>query len=304
MTMVTVVVTAYNVERQINQCLNSIMNQTMQDFEVVVVDDASTDNTAQVLGAWSDPRIKVLRHDENFGPAQARNTGLHIAVGDWVAIIDGDDWVDPQYLFRLHQYAQTCQAQVVQSDITLVDECQPANSRRARWSEWNPSLKPLMERKVSLQDIIEREASVYQPFVSRQFLVDHGIYYDRSLRYAEDWVFLMDCAYYGATIRLLDDPLYFYRIGQTTSLTSDSLSVYRWQAWAAQQYLAFSRPNLTKKQRRALGKRLRQQRLLWFVRKSLDVVVPVRSWRTSSLDAYHTLSRKIASARQRMGGIK
>ena len=90
---VSVILTAYNEEKYIRKAIESVINQTLEDIELIVVNDGSTDNTENIINEFSDKRIKVLSH-ENIGPGASRNMAMEIAQGEYVAFIDGDDWFD------------------------------------------------------------------------------------------------------------------------------------------------------------------------------------------------------------------
>lgn len=97
--LVSVVIPAYNAERTIRTTLISVLRQTASDFEVIVVDDGSTDGTSEIAGSLGDPRVRVL-HQRNAGHASARNTGIADAHGKYVAVVDADDVWLPQKLER------------------------------------------------------------------------------------------------------------------------------------------------------------------------------------------------------------
>jgi len=88
---VSVIIPTYNRAHLVRRAIRSVLNQTYQDFEVIVVDDCSTDNTAEVLKEFKDNRIKYIRHKVNRGVAAARNTGIKVAEGSYVALLDSDD---------------------------------------------------------------------------------------------------------------------------------------------------------------------------------------------------------------------
>ncbi|MBT8423090.1 MAG: glycosyltransferase family 2 protein [Gammaproteobacteria bacterium] len=100
MPLVSVVIPAYNRAHTLVRALDSVIAQTLQDFEIVVVDDASTDNTAEVIRDYSDERIRYLRHDSNQFAAAARNTGIAAATGRYIAFLDSDDAWFPEKLER------------------------------------------------------------------------------------------------------------------------------------------------------------------------------------------------------------
>ena len=95
---VSVVIPTYNRERLIGRSIKSVLNQTYQNFEIVIVDDSSTDNTKEVVKSFNDERIRYVRHEENKGEAAARNTGIKIAKGQYIASQDSDDEWLPEKL--------------------------------------------------------------------------------------------------------------------------------------------------------------------------------------------------------------
>jgi glycosyltransferase involved in cell wall biosynthesis len=97
----SVLVTAYNRAEQAERCVRSCMQQNFQDFEVVVVDDASTDDTVAVLNALDEPRLRIVRHERNRGISPARATAVEHARGDWVVVVDSDWDLFPYSLERL-----------------------------------------------------------------------------------------------------------------------------------------------------------------------------------------------------------
>lgn len=110
---ISVVVAVYNVEEYIKRCVSSIQNQTYKKLEIILVDDGSTDNCPDILDEMqrNDDRIKVI-HKINGGLSDARNAGTGIATGDYIAYVDGDDWIDPQMyevmLSQIEQYQADC----------------------------------------------------------------------------------------------------------------------------------------------------------------------------------------------------
>lgn len=95
--MLSVVIPLYNKQNAITETVQSILNQTVSDFEIVVVDDGSTDNSLAVVQAIKDERIRVI-HKANGGVSSARNVGIKAAKGQYVALLDGDDYWDPTFL--------------------------------------------------------------------------------------------------------------------------------------------------------------------------------------------------------------
>lgn len=117
--MISVIVPVYNSELFVERCINSILAQTYSNFELILVDDGSTDHSLDVLKEYErrDPRITVIEQ-ENSGPGLARNTGIEHATGDYIVFVDSDDIVKPDYFEKLSKE----NADIVYIDVDRVDE--------------------------------------------------------------------------------------------------------------------------------------------------------------------------------------
>ena len=95
--MISVVIPVYNVENYLHVCINSVLKQTYQDFEIICIEDGSTDSSLEILEYFSnkDSRIQIIRNDSNKGPGYSRNRGLDVAKGKYISFLDGDDWISP-----------------------------------------------------------------------------------------------------------------------------------------------------------------------------------------------------------------
>ena len=96
MDVISVIVPIYNTEKYLAKCLDSLINQTFQSLEIILIDDGSIDNSGKICDeyALNDDRIKVI-HKENGGVSSARNAGLDLATGSYIAFVDPDDYIDP-----------------------------------------------------------------------------------------------------------------------------------------------------------------------------------------------------------------
>ena len=94
--LISVIVTAYNIEKYLPRCMDSLLKQTYENLEIILVDDGSTDKTPEICDAYDakSNKIKVI-HKENGGPSAARNAGLSIASGAFIGYVDGDDYIEP-----------------------------------------------------------------------------------------------------------------------------------------------------------------------------------------------------------------
>ena len=123
MERISVIVPIYKVEAYLDRCIQSIVAQTYQNMEIILVDDGSPDNCPAICDAWAekDSRIRVI-HQENGGLSDARNAGLEIATGEYIAFVDSDDSIHPDFLERLYQALTEQGADVAECAVNYVDE--------------------------------------------------------------------------------------------------------------------------------------------------------------------------------------
>ena len=105
--LISVIIPVYKAEKYLGRCMDSILAQSLSDYELILVDDGSPDQSGAICDAYAkqDGRVRVI-HQKNGGAAAARNTGLDAAAGEWIAFIDSDDWVHPDYLRLLYEAAR------------------------------------------------------------------------------------------------------------------------------------------------------------------------------------------------------
>ena len=118
MPTISVIVPVYRAEAFLRKCTDSILQQTYTDLEIILVDDGSPDNCPAMCDAWAerDSRIKVI-HKQNGGLSDARNAGLAIATGEYIAFVDSDDWVSKHYIKTLYEAASSVDADICECEI-------------------------------------------------------------------------------------------------------------------------------------------------------------------------------------------
>lgn len=119
---ISIIVPIFNVEQYLERCINSIIKQTFQDFELILVDDGSTDKCGKICDEYADTddRIHVI-HQNNGGLSDARNTGLRVSKGDYVVFVDSDDWVSEFFLENLLRVQSITNADIVECSIIRTD---------------------------------------------------------------------------------------------------------------------------------------------------------------------------------------
>ena len=111
---VSLLIAVYNTETYLERCLDSLLNQSLANIEIVAVNDGSTDQSPAILETYQkrDERIRVI-HQQNRGLGAVRNKGIEAARGEFIAFIDADDWVEPDYCLRMYEKAKADQADLV-----------------------------------------------------------------------------------------------------------------------------------------------------------------------------------------------
>ena len=208
---VSVVVPVYKVEKYIKKCVNSIINQTYKNLEIILVDDGSTDNSTKSCDDWAqkDKRVKVI-HKKNGGVSSARNLGMSVASGEWLCFIDSDDFVDQTYLEDF--------LKLPKSDLLIQGYVTEKNNTRI-------ALHQLQSQYKSLTDIIldaEHKQVLNSPCVklfSRKVVEDFCIRFDVNTSYGEDHLFTLAYLKHTTSVAVSTKMGYHQRI-----LSSESLS--------------------------------------------------------------------------------
>ncbi len=132
--LISIIVPIYRVEKYLDQCVESILNQTYKNIEIILVDDGSDDACPQMCDKYAniDSRIKVI-HKKNEGADGARKTGILAAQGKYIGYVDGDDWVEPQMFERLYKFAVDYKVDVVESGV--IDSCRDVHTSRVSYFE-------------------------------------------------------------------------------------------------------------------------------------------------------------------------
>ena len=203
--LISVIVPVYNVENYIDECLNSIRQQTYQHLEIIIVEDCSTDNSSQLLQAHlEDQRIKILQHEKNSGLSAARNTGIEAASGEYMMFVDSDDIVDSNLV-------NTCFVNALKSkaDVVLFTEKPFQNGHPVQ------KVPELQSRHDDYKALSEKEYFEYPHFAWLKF-IRAELMLNKNLRfpvnqYYEDWPFHWEMGFITSNIVAINHGYYHYR---------------------------------------------------------------------------------------------
>ncbi|MGQ0623874.1 MAG: glycosyltransferase [Sporichthyaceae bacterium] len=208
------IIPAYNAEAHVAAAIRSVLSQTYQDFEIVVVDDGSTDNTSSALADFGDAIVHVTQ--PNSGAAAARNTALRHASGELIALLDADDLWLPRRLERMVAYLdENPHVGFATSDAYLRHEDMPSTQTYYREVVYCRRLPANQSYSIVQYNFVFTMA-----VIRRRLLAEHGDF-DTGLQVAEDWDLWIRFILAGEQLGLVHEPLAYYRIRSSGLTISD-----------------------------------------------------------------------------------
>ena len=229
MCKVSIIVPVYNVMDYLNRCIDSLINQTLSDIEIILVDDGSTDNSPQMCDNWSklDQRIKVV-HKKNAGLGFARNTGLGMSSGEYVAFVDSDDYVDYNAFEILYNTAKNSNADAVYSYSFVrvkngIVNYPKITQKEDLVFEGNDTIKQIILRmfgsRTQKNNIPNLGFSVCKTLYKRKCIDDYSLRFVSEREYiSEDAIFQIDFLCHAN--KIVRKPIcYYYYCYNSSSLT-------------------------------------------------------------------------------------
>lgn len=208
---VSVVIPVYNGATVIERALGSVLDQTLPAHEIILVNDGSTDDTAQKLAQLEEDHstVRVLNLAENGGVSRARNRGNQIATGEWIALLDADDAYRPDRLERMIGAAQRAGADYVIDNLILHDFAAKVNYRKMFVANWE---KKTLDQKSYWENCRfgGPQYSILKPIVKRSFIEQSGLLYDEKCGNGQDLLYHGEALALGAKAIILSAPLYVY----------------------------------------------------------------------------------------------
>ena len=210
---ISVIVAAYNAERYIGRCLDSILAQTMSDFEVIVVNDGSTDGTPAILDEYAakDPRARVI-HKPNGGVASARQAGLDAAQGEYTIHADSDDWVEPEMLEEM--YAAAC---ANHSDMVFCDFYE-IHKDQIKYNSQRPESYDRLTIFGQTFNILS--GSLCNKLIKRTCFLDYQISFEQGVNYEEDKLVCLKILSHDIVVTYLEKAFYHYDLVQNSASLS------------------------------------------------------------------------------------
>jgi succinoglycan biosynthesis protein ExoO len=295
MTTVSVVIPARNAARWIKTAVSSVATQTLAACEVIVIDNASTDDTCAVVKQLqvTIPELILVRNPRDLGVGASRNIGIRRATGDWIALLDADDWFAPTRLRHLTELGERTGASMV------------ADNQFFTPGPDEPPLRTLIEPHGGQLEMIDVEAflrrdrivaignfGLLKPIFRREFLQRAGVLYDEdpAITIGEDSLFYISCLITGERILLTDEALYFYRRhppSLTYNVTTASVRIFNKKN---RELLARLRPEAGSSLAEAIDQALADQDDIMAYRELLDLL-RTRRWLAALLHLFASPGR-------------
>ena len=234
---ITIIVPCYNVEKYLDRCMNSIVNQTLEDLEIILVDDKSPDQTPLLCDVWAskDSRIKVIHKERNEGLGYARNTGLEVATGEYIAFVDSDDFVDLEMMDRLYSECVKHQLDCIFSEFNV--DNYPGFRIVTRPEKLYIGKEEIEELRLDIVGAeptyisgVKYHCSSCKGLYSSKVIRNYGILFYSEREYiSEDMLFNLDFLYHAEKVKIVPWQYYHYCLNNT------SLShIYRPDRWEKQ----------------------------------------------------------------------
>lgn len=221
--LVSIIVPVYNAEKNIGRCIESVLGQTYKDFELILMDDGSKDDSGKICDEYAakDARIRVV-HKENSGVSDTRNQGITLARGEYLQFIDSDDWITPDATGHFVRMAQEYRCDMVITDFYRVIG-ERVSSKGAIEKEG------LLSRDEYATYMMQKPADFYygvlwNKFFKRSIIEKYGISMDSSISWCEDFIFNLEYIRNISSVYVMKVPVYYY-VKTKGSLVSQGMSI-------------------------------------------------------------------------------
>lgn len=209
MTTISVIVPVYNAEKYLPHCIDSILAQTFTDFEVLLIDDGSTDNSGKICDEYAvkDSRIRVF-HKKNGGVSSARNLGIKEAHGDWITFIDSDDWIYPNLLNDYYKYFPNHADLYIQG---FIDSNKNKSVDKEQY--WKGNNLIIETDKLEKQLI----GFVWNKLFKSSIIKDHQLFFDEKITMIEDLLFVYHYMICSESVLNIPRTNYYYWRHETSA---------------------------------------------------------------------------------------
>ena len=236
----SVIIPVYNVESYLQASLDSVLNQTFEDWEAICVNDGSTDNSAAILEEYGqrDSRFKIINLP-NGGLSAARNTGVKAAAGDYVLFLDSDDWLESNALEKVSESLADEDMLCFSGRRFFEKEGRYHEADQLKPQEYTTGMDYYNENALAARDFAF--VCVVLRAYKREFLLSHDLWFKEGI-FHEDNLFTPFACYYAEKLKVINDCLYDYRVRANSITTTGNVKRLRDLLGTANTLAAFFLP--------------------------------------------------------------
>lgn len=219
---ISVIIPVYNVEKYLQKCLDSVINQTYKNLEIICINDGSPDNSGKILDEYAkkDSRIIVI-HQENAGVSAARNRGLEIVTGEYIAFVDSDDWLEPEcYELALNVLENDKEVDLVGYNADIINSRNDTNQDLQRNKNW--FTLPFVGKFELSQKIAIRMCGACWIYLFKASIIKNNKLKFSNYKFSEDFLFIFEYFAFVKNIYFLDKNLYNYNLAPYSAMTKYS----------------------------------------------------------------------------------
>lgn len=233
--LISVIVPVYNVEKYLNRCIDSILNQTFKQIEIILVNDGSTDNSPTICDEYCERYENIIViHKENNRVAAARNDGIKIATGKYISLVDSDDWIEPNMLEEMYNKAEEFQTDITMCDFKkagIESEYTVSQPIREGYYDRNMIETELFPCLIMFENIeFPPTISNWTCLFRREFLIENDLFYDEDVHYCEDSIFGSKAMYNANGFYYMKNK-YFYNYFYNPNSTTSTCNMKKWDSY-------------------------------------------------------------------------
>lgn len=228
---VSIIIPIYNVEQYLRRCVDSVLQQTLENIEIILVDDGSPDNCPLICDQYKaqDNRVKVV-HKKNGGLSSARNAGLKIATGEYILFLDSDDWIEPETAEELVSIAEKYRVDFVRFRPMYAGWPNHSDGELCDFGTEKGMREGIYQRSDMIEEIYPRlfatpeltlgvVVAAWRSLYGHAFLKENNILFDEEIRYSEDTIFSAKVVVAAQSFFYLDGPRYYHYFYNHKSIT-------------------------------------------------------------------------------------
>ena len=217
---VSIIVPVYNVELYIEDCLNSLLNQTYSNYEIILINDGSTDNSIEICSKYNDQKIKIYNQN-NKGVSIARNVGISLATGQYIMFVDADDMVSEKYIENLIKSIEETNTDMVVCGYTK-EKAELVNKKNSQEIKGeiinaNTMLENMMENNL-------QEGYLWNKIFKKSIINDNSLEFKEDVNVWEDLYFVIEYLSKSDKIFAINEKLYYYRTREGSAVNRKETS--------------------------------------------------------------------------------